>query len=191
MKAGLCVCLCVGFGLIHGLASAQQPHSARSQSIDSVAVQQFLAATGPAEEVFSFFSLPLLRFNSGVYMVSNRMFPLRSSPDSLVQLPIERAHRQGRRARISAIATAVPLAVFTYSVTRLVFSLGNVVAGRQSSYGGPNGEVIRVSGIGVVTGITVTGVFNIASLINLHKGVKRHNSRFGRKVPSLFNPKGL
>lgn len=187
-----CVCFCLCLCLIVGHLKAQQRDSAWVAPVDSsMAIQQFLAATGPAEEVFSFFSPPHLRFRSGVYTVSNRLFPLLSSPDSLVQLPIERAHKQSRRARISAIATAVPLAVFTYSVTRLVFSLGSVVTGRQSSYGSPNGDVLKVSGIGVATGITVTSLFNIASLINLHKGVKRHNKRFGRKLPTLFDPKGL
>lgn len=185
------LCLCFWLGLVASPGLAQQPDSARAAQPESVAMQQFLAAVGPAEAVFSIITPPPYRFRSGSYTIGNSAFPLLNSPDSLVQLPIERAYKQRRRARISAIATAVPLVVLAYSATRLVLTLGSVVTGRPSSAGLPDGNVIRVSGITAVAGITITSTFNIASMINLRKGVKRHNALFGRRYPTIFNPKGL
>ena len=201
MRTILHISICLG--LFAGQVWAQQPDSIRIVKADSVradvravsdsvqAIHEFLNAHGPAEAVFSFFSPPPYRFKSGVYSVVRPDFPLLNSPDSLVQLPVRRAYRQSRRARISALASAVPLAIFTYSVTGLVLSLGSILTRQPPILGVPNGDVLKISGIGVVAGTVVTATFNIALLFNLQKGIKRHNSWFGRKMPTIFNPKGL
>ncbi|MBO0950421.1 hypothetical protein [Fibrella forsythiae] len=183
--------LCLFLGISISQVWAQTPDPVRTLSADSVAIRTFVAAEGPAEAVFSFTSPPPYRFRSGVYRISDPAFPLLHSPDSLIQQPVGRARRQQRRARISAIATAVPLAILTYSAVRIVLSLGAVVTGRPTSYGLPAEGVIKASGITAVAGIAITGTFNIASTINLQKGVRRHNKLFGRKLPTLFNPRGL
>lgn len=183
--------LSVFLGMTMNQVWSQTLDSARVQTADSVAIRVFLTDTGPAEAVFPFISPSPYRFKSGVYTISNPDFPLLYSPDSLVQQPVELAHKQRRIVRISTIATAVPLAVLIYSATRILFALGAVATGRPTTLGLPSGDVIRVSGITAVAGIAITGTFNIASTINLHKGIKRHNRLFGRKAPGPFNPRGL
>lgn len=190
MRIGCCVCLCLV--LIISQAKAQQPDSLRIQSVDSIAIQQFMAQEGPAEAVFSLTSPRPYKFKSGVYRIGNPNFPLLNSPDSLIRVPIEKAYKQQRRARVSLIAMAVPLAVLTYSITRIALSLPAAIVNAQStSVYSPSSSVIRVSGIGIMAGVIVTGSFNIASMINLRKGVKGHNALFGRHYPTIFNPKGL
>ncbi|RYF70231.1 MAG: hypothetical protein EOO39_16105 [Cytophagaceae bacterium] len=183
--------LCLFFGVAMNQVWAQTLDAVRALPADSVAIRAFVTAEGPAEAVFSFTSPPPYRFRSGVYRVSDPAFPLLHSPDSLVLLPIGRAHRQRRRARISAIATAVPLVVLTYSAVRIALSLGTVVTGRPTWYSLPDGGLIKASGIAAVAGIAITGTFNIASTINLQKGIRRHNRLLGRKMPTLFNPRGI
>lgn len=192
MTTNIYVCICLCLMLAVDESAAQQPDSVRTQPADSAsALQSFMAEVGPAEAVFSFFSPPPYRFKSGVYGISDPDFPLLTSPDSLVQVPVAKAYRQRRKVKIAAIATAVPLLVFTYSVTRVIISLGTVVAGRRSSTDVPSLTVMRTAGIATLVGITVTSTFNIASLVNSYKGIRQHNRFFGRRMPTIFNPKGL
>lgn len=191
MRTSLYISVCLSL-FANQVRAQQQPDSVHATQADSANIQAFNATVGPAEAVFSFSPMQMpFRFASGVYVVSNSAFPLLDSPDSLVRQPIERAYRQRRRARISSIVTAVPLVIFAYSATRIVFAFGSVATGRLSSAGVPTIDVLRVSGVAAVAGITVTGAFNIASTINLYKGIKRHNRWFGRKPSTFFNPKGL
>ncbi|MEZ0540586.1 hypothetical protein [Fibrella arboris] len=185
------VCRCSLLLLLAGTLHAQQADSTRVQTADSLALQRFMEAVGPAEAVFSFGPTAFFRFKSGVYSIRDTHFPLLDSPDSLVSRPIEKAYKRHRRARITAYATAVPLVVLSYSAVRLVLSLGTVVSGRPSSAGLPSEGVLRASGIASVTGIALMGAFNISTTTSLFKGIRRHNKGFGRKLPTLFNPKGL
>ncbi len=176
--------------LLTGSASAQLPDSVITTPSDSVAIRTFAARYGPAEGVVLPFLPPAYRFKTGVYSLTSPAFPLRQSPDSSVRQPIKLAFRQERVVRITRLATVVPLALLTYSAVRLVLALGSVATGQKTNLDHV-GPLVYVGGIGSLAGMTVSGTFTIASLINLRKGIKRHNRLFGRRVPTLFNPKGL
>ena len=171
----------------------QQPDSLRAP-IDSAAfvvkLREFNAKIGPAEHVFSLINIPIFGFNSGAYRITDRDFPLIYSPDSLVRIPTQRAHRQSRIGFFSSIASVVPLVVLSYSVVRLAAAPLTTVSGQP--YPRENLKpVIVASGVTALVGIVVSASFNIASLINSRKAIRQHNQHFGRRVPTLFNPGGL
>ncbi|MBO0936722.1 hypothetical protein J2I47_09215 [Fibrella sp. HMF5335] len=154
------------------------------------AAQEFAARQGPAEYVFSLMSVSKYAFKSGNYRLTDRNFPLLDSPDSLVSIPAKRAHRQSRRALFTNIATVVPLVVFIYSSTRLAALPLTVAYGQTYQRDDPK-PLLVASGVTSLAGIGLGATFNLASLINATKAVRRHNTQFGRGVPTLFNPRGL
>ena len=212
---------CIGVCLLLGLsrANAQQPDSTRrptpdsaavqvrvpaadsaavqvrrsvelSLSADSAAIRAFVGEVGPAESIFSLTMPPPFGFRTGVYRVSDPDFPLLNSPDSLVRLPMQRARRQRRVAKVTGLVSIVPTAVFMYSVTSIVFSLGAAISGRRL-IGIPSSEVLVGSAIGMGVGLVATTAFNLTAFVNLTKAVKRHNRWAGRRMPTLFNLRGL
>jgi hypothetical protein len=168
--------------LLTSLALAQAP--------DSVALRVFNDKYGPAEGIVSFAGSPAYRFRTGTYSLNAPDFPLWSSPDSLVQHPFRRSARQQRKAKVVTRATVVPLVVLTYCGLRLVLSLGAAASGQSTNLDHVH-TLLPIGGIGSVAGITLGGTFNIASVFSQRKGIKRHNQYFGRKPPTLFNPRGL
>jgi len=201
MRSVLYISVCLG--LFAGQAWAQQPDSVRTVQADSVrvtgkvisdsvrAIHEFLDAHGPAEAAFSIISPPPYQFRSGVYSVARLDFPLLNSPDSVVRQSLWRAYKQKRRARIALVSTAIPMGILMYSAAKVLATIGSFVAGRPRLYELPERNAIRAMGFAIMAGITLTGTFNIASLINSKKGIKRHNRFFGRRYPTIFNPKGL
>lgn len=201
MKTILYICVCLG--LFAGQVRAQQPDSVRVVKADSVrtnvrtisdsvqAIHEFLNAQGPAEAVFSFISPPPYQFRSGVYSVARLDFPLLNSPDSLVRQSLWRSYKQKRRARIALVSTIIPMGILMYSAAKVLATIGSFVAGRPRLYELPERNAIRATGFAVMVGTTLSVTFNIASIINSKKNIKRHNGFFGRGYPTIFNPKGL
>jgi hypothetical protein len=190
MKTKLVVYTSICFALA-GTLKAQQADSVRVSPSDSAAIRRFMNAQGPAEAVFSLISPPPYKFKSGIYSVARSDFPLRNSPDPLVWQPIVRAYKQKRKARIALISTVVPLGVLAYSAASILATISSVVVGKSTLYRLPERNVIKTAGIASIVGIALTGTFNLASIINSKRGIKRHNKHFGRQYPTIFNPKGL
>ena len=175
---------------------AQQPDTLRVSRVptDTIAylsaVREFNAGQGPAEHVFSLISIPAYRFNEGTFRITDRAFPLISSPDSLVSVPAKRANRQSRTGLFAGIASVVPLVVLSYSVVRLAAAPLVAVSG-QTYQRYDIRPVIVTTGVTAMVGFFVSVTFNIASIINVTRAIRQYNKQFGRRVPTLFNPRGL
>ncbi|MBO0932488.1 hypothetical protein [Fibrella aquatilis] len=174
-------------------AMAQQADSLRVSADTNAylnATRSFNDRQGPAEHVFSLVNIPVFRFKEGVFRITDRAFPLVFSPDSLVSVPAKRANRQSRRGLFAGIASVVPLVVLSYSVVRLAAAPLVVVSGQTYQRDDPK-PLIIVSGATAMVGVVVSATFNITSIVNTTRAIRRHNAQFGRRVPTLFNPKGL